>query len=72
MLRRNKSKIIKDENGKNVPHLETTEVVLVRVEFVDNDYEQDSRLLYNFVHDKLFDQFLDISPTNFTFLKSFN
>ena len=34
-----KSKITKDENGKNVPHLEITEVVLVHCNVVNNDYE---------------------------------
>ena len=33
-----KSKITKDENGKNVPHLEMTEVVLVHFDIVYNDY----------------------------------
>ena len=33
-----KSKITKDENGENGPHLETTEVALVRCNIVNNDY----------------------------------
>ena len=33
-----KSKIIKDKNCENVPHLETTEVVLVYCNNVNNDY----------------------------------
>ena len=33
-----KNKITKDENGKNVPHLEITEVVLVHFDIVYNDY----------------------------------
>ena len=46
---RNENKITKDKNGENVPHLETTEVVLVHCNIVNNDYQQDSRVLYIFV-----------------------
>ena len=60
-----KSKITKDENGENVPHLEITEVVLVHCNIVNNGYQQDSRVLYTFVLNKSFGQLLDISPKNF-------
>ena len=33
-----KSKITKDENGENVPNLETAEVILVHCNTVNNDY----------------------------------
>ena len=33
-----KSKIIKNENGENVPNLETTEVVLVHCNIVNKNY----------------------------------
>ena len=32
------SKITEDKNGKNVPHLGITEVILVHCNIVDNDY----------------------------------
>ena len=54
LLRSNKNKITKDKNGENVPHLEITEVVLVHCHIVNNDYQQDSRVLYTFVPSKLF------------------
>ena len=38
--------ITKDENGKNKVHLEITEVVLVHCNFVNNNYQQDSRVIY--------------------------
>ena len=41
-------KISKDKNGENVPHLEITEVQLVRCDIANNGYQQDSRLLYTF------------------------
>ena len=49
LLGSTKSKITKDENCKNVPHLEITEVVLIHCNIVNNDYQQDSRVLYTFV-----------------------
>ena len=67
-----KSKITKDENGENVPYLEITEEVLVHCNIVHNDYQQDSRVLYTFIPNKVFRQLLDISPKNFVFLKTFN
>ena len=67
-----KSKITKDKNKENVPHLEITEVVLVHWNIVNNDYQQDSRVLYTFVPNKSFGQLLDISPKNFIFLKTFD
>ena len=39
LLMSSKSKITKDENGKNVPHLEFTEVILVYFSVVNNDYQ---------------------------------
>ena len=38
------NKITKDENGENVPHLEI-KVVLIHCNIVNNDYQQDSRVL---------------------------
>ena len=66
------NKITKDKNGENVPHLEITEVVLVHFNIVNNDYRQDSRVLYTFVRNKSFRSLLEISPTNHIFLKLFN
>ena len=65
------NKITKDKNGENVPHLEITEVVLVHCNIVNNDYQQDSRVLYTFVPNKPFGSLLEISPTNHIFLKTF-
>ena len=60
------NKITKDKNGENVPHLEITEVVLVYCNIVNNDYQQDSRVLHTF------GSLLDISLGNHIFLKTFN
>ena len=66
------SKITKDKNGENVQHLEIAELVLVHCNLVNNDYQQDSRILFTFVPNKTFDSLLEISPTNQVFLKTFN
>ena len=67
-----KNKITKYKNSQNVPHLEITEVILVHCNILNNDYQQDSRVLYTFVPNKLFGSLLEISPTNHIFLKTFN
>ena len=53
LLGSSKSKITKDENGENVPHLEITEVILVHCNIVNNDYQEDSRVLYTFLPNNL-------------------
>ena len=72
LLGSTKSKINKDKNSENVPHLEITEVVLIHCNIFHNNYQQDTRVLYTFVPNKLFGQLLDISPKSFIFLKTFN
>ena len=52
LLGSTKSKITKDETGKNVSHLEITEVVLVHCNIVNNNYSHDYRVLYTFVPNK--------------------
>ena len=54
-----------------IKQLNTSEVVLVHCNIVNNDYQQDTRVLYTFVPNKLFGSLLEISPTNHIFLKTF-
>ena len=49
LLGSTETEITKDGNGENAPHFEITEVVLVHFKSVNNDYQQDSRVLYKFV-----------------------
>ena len=72
LLGSTENKIIRDKNNENVPHLEITDVVLVHCDIVNNDYQQNSRVLYTFVPNKPFGSLLEISPTNDIFLKTFN
>ena len=64
------SKITKYKNGENVPPLEVIELVLVHCNLANNDYQQDSRILYAFVPNDTFANLLEISPTNHVFLKN--
>ena len=66
------SKITKDKNGENVPHLGIVELVLIHCNLVNNNYQQNSRILYTFAPNKPFGSLLEISPPNHIFLKTFN
>ena len=72
LLGSTESKINKDKNGENVPHLEVVELILVHCNLVNNDYQRHSRILYIFVPNKKFDSLLEISPTSHIFLKTFS
>ena len=52
LLGSTESKITKDKNGENVPHLEVVELVLVHCNLVNYHYQQDSRILFTFVPSK--------------------
>ena len=71
LLGSTKIKIIKDENGENVPQLEITELKLVPCIIVKNNYQQGSTVLYTFVPNKSFSQSIDISSKNVISLKTF-
>ena len=67
LLESTENKITKDKKGENVRHLEIKEVVLVHCNIVNNNYQQDSRVLYTFVPNKLFGSLLEISLKNHIF-----
>ena len=50
-------------------HLEITEGVSAHCNIVNNDFEQDSRVLHTFIPNKSFGQLIDISKT-LMFLKT--
>ena len=72
LLGSNESKISKDKNGENVPHLEIVELVLIHCNLLNNNYQQDSRILLTFLPNKTFSSLQEISPANHVFLKTFN
>ena len=70
LLGSTKNNITKDENGKHVRHLEVTEVVHCNI--VNNDYQQESKVLYTFAPNKLFGRLSDISSKKIIVLKTFD
>ena len=73
LLGSTESKITKDKNGGNVPHLEIAELILIHCNLVNSSYQQNSRILYTFTQDKSFGGLLQISTPNHIFLeKKFN
>ena len=55
-----------------MPHLEIIELVLVQCNIINNDYQQDSSVLYTLNPNKLFDQLLDILTKSFLFSRTFD
>ena len=47
LLGSTKNKITRDNNGEYIPHLEITEVIFIYCNIVNNDYQQDSIILYH-------------------------
>ena len=54
LLGNTENEITKDKNVANVSYLEITEVVLVHCDIVNNDFQQDSLVLYMVVPNKPF------------------
>ena len=59
-----------NEDGENVPNLETVEVVLVHCNLLNNNYQQASEVLFTFVPNKQFGQLITITPHSPTMLKT--
>ena len=49
LLASTKKDVDKDENGEDVPKVESVEVVLVHCNVVNNSYQQTSKVLFTFV-----------------------
>ena len=49
LVRSTKSKINKGKNGENVPHLEISELVSIHCNIVNNDYQQNWKVLEAFI-----------------------
>ena len=64
--------INKTKNGENVPSLEEVELVLVQCNLVDNQYQQNSEVLYTFTANKSYAYLLNVEPSNLVILKTCN
>ena len=67
LLGSTKDKITKDKTGENVIPFEIIEIVLTHCNIANNDYQQDSRVLYTFVSNKPFSSLLEISKKIISF-----
>ena len=56
LLGSSKKDVDKDKDGKNVPKLESFEVILVHCNLVKNCYQYTSKVLFTFVSNKQFGQ----------------
>ena len=54
LLGSTKKDVTQDENGEDVPKLESVEVVLVHCNLVNKNYQQASKVLFTFVPNKQF------------------
>ena len=66
------TKKICDEDGENLPKLESVEFVLVHCDLVKNDYQHTSKVLFTFVANKQFGQLINISPLSLTMMNTVN
>ena len=72
LVRSDESRVTKSKNSQHVLNLKITELVLVHCNIANNNYEQNSSVLYTFVSNKSFGHLLDILPNIFIFLKTFD
>ena len=54
LIGRGKKDVDKDDDGENVPKLESVEVVLDHCNLAKNDYQHASKVLFIFVQNKQF------------------
>ena len=60
LLGSTKKDVDKDKNSKNLPKLESVEVVLVHCNLVKNEIQRTSKVLFTFVPNKQFGQLINI------------
>ena len=67
-----KKYVAPDKDGEDVPKLESAEIVLVHCNLVNNNYQQESKVLFTFVPNKQLGQLINISPHSLTMLGTTN
>ena len=72
MLGSSSNTIDSNKDEEIVPRLEVVEVVLVHCNLVNNNYQQASRVLFNFVPNKNFGQLIAVAPHSPIMLKTIN
>ena len=72
LLGSTKKDVDQDKDGEDVPKLESAEVVLVHCNLLNSNCQQASKVLFTFVPNKQFGQFIIISPYSLTMLSTTN
>ena len=72
LLESTKKDVDQDKDGKNVPKLESPDVVLVHCNLVNNNYQQASNVSFTSVPNKQLYQLINISPHSLTMLNTTN
>ena len=67
-----KKDVDSDKNSKNVPKLESVEVVLVHCNLVKNDCQHTSKVLFSFASNKQFGQLINTSPHSLAMMNTVN
>ena len=67
-----KKLIDKTKSREKIASLEVVEVVLVRCNLVDNQYQQKFEVLYRFTPNKSYAYLLNVEPSNLVLLKTCN
>ena len=62
LLGSTKKDVDQNKDGEDVPKLESVGAVLVHYNLVNNNYQQASKALFNFVPNKQFGQLITIAP----------
>ena len=57
-------------NGGNLPNLEVVELVLVQCNLLDNAYQQKSKVLHIFTHNKSYTYLLNLESSYLMFLQT--
>ena len=61
----------KTKNNENIPTRQVTEVVLMPCNLVNNQYQQKSKMLYNFTPNKSYFYLQTVKPSNLLVLKTY-
>ena len=72
LLGSTKKDVDANKNSEKVPKLESAEVVLAHCNWVKNDCQHSSKVLFSFVPNKQFGELINISPNSLTMMNTVN
>ena len=72
LLGSTKKDVDQDKDGEDVPKLESVEVVSVRCNLLNSNYQKAPKVLFTFVSNKQFGQLINVAPHSLTMLSTTN